>query len=194
MGRTDSPAVKAMTRMLRKEQTLRKRGFTLVEMSVVITLLALFATMVVPAMAHWRAGDEYRAFPGKLMRFLADAKLSATQNHASRSISYDETTSEFRMFWTDPETAQEQEGGRVALPSGIEVGRLTYANTDSSPQDWRLTFYQDGSADKSAMELRDQDDYISVTVDDTGTAKMTRDALPEPGTERWNAGENEVRQ
>ncbi|MEA2553963.1 MAG: hypothetical protein QOJ65_2139, partial [Fimbriimonadaceae bacterium] len=66
---------KVMSRMLPKVQTLRKRGFTLVEMSVVITLLALFATMVVPAMAHWRAGDEYRAFPGKLMRFLADAKL-----------------------------------------------------------------------------------------------------------------------
>jgi hypothetical protein len=98
------------------------------------------------------------------------------------------------MFWTDPETAQEQEGGRVALPSGIDLGRLVYANADSSPQDWRLTFYQDGSADRSAMELREQDAYISVSVDDTGTAKMTRAALPEPGTERWNAGENEVRQ
>ena len=172
----------------------RKRGFTLMEMSVIITLIALFAAMIVPALAHWRAGDEYRAFPGKLIRLIGQAKLDAISSHTSRSIGYDETTGEFRLFWQDAQSSQEQEGGRVAMPDGVTMGRLVYLNSDTAPQDWRITFYPDGTAEKAGLELRDQDSYISVSVDAAGHSTLTHDALPEADTQRWQAGDNEVRQ
>lgn len=166
----------------------------MVEMAVIITLVALFATLVMPAIAHWRAGDEYRAFPSKLINLIGSAKEDAVSQKQPRSVGYDESTGEFRVFWTDPETSQEQEGQRLGLPAGIELGRLVLNSIDTTPQDWRLTFYPDGTADKAGIELRDQDDYLTVIVDPTGPARLSRQALPESTEERWSAGENEIRQ
>lgn len=170
------------------------RGFTLVEMTVLITVLALFAVLVVPSLAHWRSGDEFRAFPGKLMNLVGTAKSDAIDSKVAHSVSFDESTGEFRVVWTDPETSQEQEGGRLGIPSGIEVGRFLAQNADATPQDWKVTFYPDGSADRGGVELRNEDQYITVSVDPKGQAKLTREPLPEASEERWNAGDYEIRQ
>lgn len=182
--------------MLRKAtiaNSNKRRGFTLIEMGVVIALIALLAAMVVPSMAHWRAGDEYRAFPGKLLRFVSRAKQDAIDTKQSRSIGYDATTGEFRMFWTDPDTSQEQEGARLSVPAEMELGRLVYLNKDTSVQNWQITFYPDGTAEDSGFEVRDQDRYVTITADRLGVIKLTRDQLPEQTDVRWSAGENEVR-
>ncbi len=170
-----------------------KRGFTLIEMGVVIFLLALFAAMVVPAVAHWRAGEEYRAFPGKLLRFIAKAKLDAIDQKQSRIISYDATTDEFRMYWTDPQTQVDQEGGRLSFPAGMQLGRTEMNGNDTAIQDWKITFYQDSTAVDAGVEVRNQDQYITIIVDRLGNIKETTDPLPEQSDIRWGAGENETR-
>jgi len=162
-------------------------------MGVIIALVALFAAMVIPSMAHWRAGNEYRAFPGRLLRFVARAKQDAIDNKSSRSIGYDATTGELRMFWTDPQSQEEQEGGRLALPAEMELGRVMLRGTDASVQNWRMTFYQDGTAEDAGIECRDQDQYVTITTDSLGNIKQTRQQLPEQSDVRWAAGENEVR-
>lgn len=180
--------------MLRTRLNKETRGFTLVEMMAVVTVLAILAAAVVPLIAHWQAGDDYRAFPGRLMNLIGNAKADAIAQKQPRSVGYDESTGDFRVFWTDPDTSQEQEGKRLSVPSDYELGRLVLNNIDTTPQDWRLTFYPDGTADKAGIELRDQDRYLSVSVDTAGPATMTREALPEASESRWSAGDNEVRQ
>jgi hypothetical protein len=98
------------------------------------------------------------------------------------------------MYWTDPQTQVEQEGGRIALPDGMQLGRLVYQGNDMSAETWQITFYEDGTAEESGFELRDQDRYVSVNVTGSGRITMTKDALPEPTDVRWSAGDNEVRQ
>ena len=170
-----------------------RAGYTLIEMGVVIGLIALFAAMILPALAHWRAGDEYRSFPGRLLRFVAKAKQDAIDNKQSRSIGVDPTTGEFRIYWTDPQSQNEQEGGRLAMPAEMQLGRVTYLNNDTSVQSWQITFYQDGTAEDAGVEVRDQDQYITILVDSIGNIKMLRDPLPEQTDVRWSAGANEVR-
>jgi len=172
----------------------KKSGFTLMEMSVVILIIALFATMVVPAMARWLEGNEYRAFPGRLLRLVGQTKQSAIDNKQTRSVGYDATTGEFRMYWTDPDSSVEQEGQRLSLPAGLDMGRMVYLGNDTSADNWQMTFYADGTAAESGVELRNQDQYLSVAVDKLGQIKETKDALPDPTTVRWSAGENETRQ
>lgn len=172
----------------------KNRAFTLVEMSLVITLFALFATMVIPSIAHWRAGIPYRQFPGKLMQLIAEAREDSIQTRTPRSLGYDESTGELRVFWIDPDTSQEQEGKRLALPTGIQMNRLVLQDTDTAPSAWKLTFYPDGTADRAGFEMRDEDQSMSVTVSELGGAKLLRTALPESSELRWTAGENETRQ
>ena len=182
-------------RMSRKATIPRTRAaFTFVEMSLVITIVALFATMVVPNLAHWRAGIPYREFPGKLMQLVAKTRQDAIQNRDARAIGFDESTGEFRVFWTDPQTSQEQEGQRLALPEGLEINRLVADDTDTAPAAWRVTFYADGTADKAGIELRNQDESLSVAVSELGSAQLLKTSLPESAEERWPAGENETRQ
>ena len=170
-----------------------KRGFTLIEMGVVIFLIALFAAMVVPALAHWRAGQSYRDFPGKLLRFVAKAKLDAIDQKQSRTIGYDATTDEFRMYWTDPQTQVDQEGGRLAIPPEMQLGRVEMNGNDSAIQDWKVTFYQDGTAADAGVEVRNQDQYVTLIIDHLGNIKETTQPLPEQSDIRWSAGENETR-
>jgi prepilin-type N-terminal cleavage/methylation domain-containing protein len=193
-----SPAEKALTLMLWKStiannSNSKRRGFTLIEMGVVVLIIAMFAALVMPAMARWRAGDEYRAFPGKLLRFVGKAKQEAIERKQSRSIAYDTTTGEFKMVWTDPGSSAEQEGGRLSVPAEMEMGRVIYLGNDTSIENWKLTFFQDGSAEDAGFEVRDQDRYLTVIIDSLGHIKMTRDPLPEQTDVRWSAGENEIR-
>jgi prepilin-type N-terminal cleavage/methylation domain-containing protein len=172
----------------------RKRGYTLMEMSVVIVIIALFATMVVPAMAKWRAGNDYRAFPSKLLNLVGKAKQDAIDNKQTRSIGFDATTDEFRMYWTDPQSNNEQEGQRLALPDGLDMGRMVYLGNDTSADTWQMTFYADGTAEDSGVELRNQDQYLSVSTNSLGQIKMIKDQLPDPSTQRWSGGDLETRQ
>jgi Tfp pilus assembly protein FimT len=165
----------------------------LIEMTIVITILALFAAAVMPALANWRAGDAYRAFPGQLLRLIANARQDAIYNHVSRSLSYDATSGAFKISWTDPTTAQPQDGATLTPPSGIMMGRMVYLDNDTSPQNWKVTFYPDGTAENAGFELQDQDKYTTIAITDAGKITLSNAALPEPDTIRWSAGVNEVR-
>lgn len=170
-----------------------RRGYTLIEMTIVISILALFAAMVIPNLANWRAGDEYRAFPGRLLRLVATARQDAIESRQPRSLSYDASTGAFKISWTDPTTSQEQDGATLTPPSGIQLGRLVYLDNDTSPQNWKVTFYPDGTAENAGFELQDQDKYITIAITSAGQITLTNAALPEPDTLRWSAGANEVR-
>ena len=170
-----------------------KRGYTLIEMTIVISILALFAAAVIPALANWRAGDAYRAFPGQLLRLVANARQDAIDNHVARSLSYDPSTGSFKISWLDPTTSQPQDGPTLTPPSSIQMGRLVYLDNDTSPQNWKVTFYPDGTAENAGFELQDQDKYFTIAITAAGQITLSNAALPEPDTLRWSAGANEVR-
>ena len=165
----------------------------MIEMTIVISILALFAAMVIPNLANWRAGDEYRAFPGRLLRLIANARQDAIDNRQPRSLSYDASTGAFKISWTDPATSQEQDGATLTPPNGIQLGRLVYLDNDTSPQNWKVTFYPDGTAENAGFELQNQDKYITIAITSAGQITLSNAALPEPDTLRWSAGVNEVR-
>lgn len=172
----------------------RNRGFTLVEMSLVITMIALFATMVMPSIAHWREGIPYRQFPGKLMQLISEAREDAIQSHTPHALSYDEGTGEIRVSWINPDTSLEEDGARLALPDRIQLNRLVLEDVDTAPSAWKLTFYPDGTADKGGIELQDEDQSRSISISELGSAKLLDTSLPEATSERWAAGDNETRQ
>ncbi len=97
------------------------------------------------------------------------------------------------MFWTDPQTQVEQEGGRLAVPSDMQLGRVTNLGNDISVADWKITFYPDGTAEDAGIEVVKEDRYVTIFTNNSGQIKETRDPLPEQSAVRWKAGENEVR-
>ena len=170
-----------------------RRGFTLIEMGVVTFLLALFAAMIVPAVAHWQAGEQYRSFPGRMLRFVAQVKQDAIDNKQARTLGYEATTGDFHEYWTDPQSQQQQEGSMLTIPPEMQLGRLVYLGNDSSVQDWQVTFYPDGTAEDAGCEVRDQDQYVTIQTTSLGQITESTDPLPEQSDIKWSAGNLEQR-
>jgi prepilin-type N-terminal cleavage/methylation domain-containing protein len=62
------------TRILESPSLRTNKGFTLLEMTVVVTLLALFAALIVPNVASEKAGREARQFFPKARNLMLEAR------------------------------------------------------------------------------------------------------------------------
>lgn len=179
-------------RTLRRELK-SNRGFTMIEMSIVITILALTAALVVPRMAAWREGDSRRALLPNLARLFGHAREDAIVTRSQRQVRFEESDRAFVATTEDPESGDEIVEHSVQLLSGIEPTRFQLNGNDVSQAEWLVTFYPDGSADLAGVELVEGDQPKSIAIDERGSARMLQSSIPEAGTEKWEAGSLEIR-
>lgn len=187
-------AARAKRPTSRRELKKSKRGFTLIEMGVVITLVALGAALITPNLARWQSGAARRAFPSELRRLFSNARETAILARAPRSVSYSEEASGFTVSWEDSETSESRSGATVRLPSGIELGRMTSGGNEATPADWRVEIQPDGTTEAAGFELLESEATMALTISKDGHVRLLAGSLPEPETERWQAGDLEIRE
>ena len=168
----------------------KSRGFTLIEMSIVITLVALFASLIVPNLVGSRETQRERAFVSALKRLALDARTRAISDNQTLHL-----TLSGDRFSVSQDGDAKQRGAEILgldLLASARVSRCQLNGQDASTADWDLRFYPDGTADQGGIEIEvGQNVYVlNVTAKGQGTVD---DQLTDQSTVQWQAGTYETR-
>lgn len=174
---------------------LRSRGFTFIELSAVIVILALVATGVMINLPAGLRGDQVRGFRIGLTRIAAQARQDAISGGAPVSVTFDESGG--RLQAGAQSTDRQTSTNSVRMPDGFSAREFQLEGANSTAPEWVLRFYPDGTCDSGAIEFAgDGLETVTVVFDPkTGSARVSDSALADVVTapERWEAGEMELR-
>ncbi len=166
-----------------------RRGYTLVEMSVVVMIIALLAAAVVPNLVSLKTGRELRQFRTDLRQLAAQARESAISTGAELEMSF--ASGQFTI--QSPATDSTVQPKQLAVPDAVTTNRFELAGADAAEGDWKLRFYPDGTTDGGGVELREGQDAFALQIKKNGETTLIDGALPDATTDRWQAGEHEQR-
>lgn len=182
-----------------------ERGFTLIEMSVVITVLLLTATFVIPNMVTIRRTRALLDTEAAIQRLPREAHNEAIKSRQGVSLRVEGTALIMeRVPNTDSNLNQPTGLNQQANDTAVEVKRVNLGNEISATRaqngkestdiaSWKWTTYPDGSADYGGIEFTIGSQTKSLVFSRQGGYTWQEGNLPEPTDEEWQAGEIEKR-
>jgi general secretion pathway protein H len=137
---------------------MRRPGFTLVELIVVLAILAGIAALVAPSFSRTVASARLRTAASDVRTTLARGRALAVAATKERTVAFDLSRGEFGV---DNEAVRR-------LPGTIRLGAVLPGVERRERGSVRVRFFPDGSGEEVE---------ISVTAEDGGTLRVTVDPL-----------------
>lgn len=178
---------------------VNRRGFTFVEMSVVVSLIALLATAILPRILAVQKSQTDTAFRVGLARLVQVARNEAVARKTTVELAVDGD----QIGWqipedsaTDTESSEEATGlqGAISLPDGGELADFQLAFEDVEEDEWSVGFYPDGTSDEAAVAFTLAGREWLLRIDgETGTGRVTTGTIDDVADDSWEAGDLEQR-
>ena len=130
--------------MLRSEASKRDRGFTLVELLLVVTILAIVASLLVIPRFTRGSESEARAASTYIASRLRDARAAAIIQQASKTVVFD---LDGRFVWVD------DGGPMLQLPAALDVRITSAFRSGARAGTSQIEFYPDGSSSGGTILL-----------------------------------------
>lgn len=166
---------------------MSRRGFTLVELSVVIVLMAMFAAAMVPRVGNMLTSQARRGYRIDVLRLAKKAHEEAIRRRETVTLRSDSGT--FRIS-----TATEIEESvieTVQPAAGVEVSHFALAGNEVGEAEWLVAFYPDGTSDGGTFQFDEgsQSSTVAIRKRD-GKVSVTEGDATQAGTEdnEWDAG------
>jgi general secretion pathway protein H len=137
---------------------MRSKGFTLMELIVVMAILAAIAALVAPSFSRTIASARLRSAASDVRTSLARGRALAVAAARERTVDFDLSRGEFGV---DNEAVRR-------LPETLRLGAVLPGGGRMERGSVRIRFFPDGSGDGAE---------ISVTAEDGGTLRVTVDPL-----------------
>jgi type II secretion system protein H len=166
-----------------------RSGFTLIEASVIIVIVALMAAAIVPKLLAFTRSNEARSFVQKLAAIGGEGRELAISTNKPVDIEYDSSGNQFKLHTLDPEGGDKYLDV-LTVEAGLTPARFLIGAKESDPGSWKLNFYPDGSSDGGGVQLTQQNNNLSLYIDaTTGKATVLLDQLPDTTVLTWTAGD-----
>ena len=137
---------------------MRSKGFTFVELIVVMAILAAIAALVTPSFSRTIASARLRSAASDVRTSLARGRALAVAAAKERTVAFDLSRGEFGV---DNEAVRR-------LPGTIRLGAVLPGEERRESGSVRVRFFPDGSGEEAEF---------SVTAEDGGTLRVTVDPL-----------------
>jgi prepilin-type N-terminal cleavage/methylation domain-containing protein len=165
-----------------------RRGFTLVECTVVLTVLVLVAALISPSLIGMRASSDRRTTISGIRRIAETARVRAIQTGTTTQVIYDESAKELQVQDVDDQGSATT-AITVPLLAGVEPQKFELQSKESNASDFKLAFTPDGKSVSGGIEFQD----FSIFVDSNGFSQFLTGSLPDPTDRQWQAGDLEQR-
>ena len=162
------------------------RGFTLVEMIVVLFILLLMTTAVVPRVVAIQRSRRLKDIEAKIIRLPAEARNEAVRAATPVRLRVDGAD---LVLERAPVNGTPEEVKRVALGAGIEVDAVAQDGQPANTGSWQWTVYPDGSAEAGGIQFTEGAAQKSLRLFSDGSAQWVQGDLPDGTPERWPAGQ-----
>ncbi|MBC7807667.1 MAG: type II secretion system protein [Akkermansiaceae bacterium] len=174
----------------------RRRGYTLIEMIVVITILALMAALIIPNFLAMKRSRDIRDAEAALIRLPAEARIEAQRSGSPVTIRVEGEG----LVLDRSATAEEPdpvEVKRLKLPDGIRLDAARSGTETTDLSSWQWVVYPDGSAESAGLEFVEGDSArhsLMLPAKPGESSRWLEGGLPqEDESGRWTAGELEQR-
>ena len=174
---TEQKVVRETTKIL--STAARKRGFTLVELSVVIVVLVLFATLILPNLCKQKSVLADRDFYPGVQRIVSYAREQAIGQNITTVVTFDEASNSFTVghetftdqneptdsnitnqpgsltsvtSTTPPATNPNATTTNSATSANVTISNDTVSMTVPMPTTYSIADYQIAGSDKSASD------------------------------------------
>ncbi len=184
----------------------RRRGFTLIELGVVVIVIVTFASLIVPRFISIQRSRQVWEFEQALQRLAGSAHEEAINRSHTMVLTFDEAQNQFSLsVEADPSsstssgpltlqgnsatTDQRQVVYSAKLPQGTVVQQYQAQGQPSNSGSWQIQFFADGTCDAGGVELSEDGALRTLYLDPRGTFKFSTEALPDPKSLEWDAGD-----
>lgn len=193
---------KEKTSFLPRSGTPRREGggaggaFTLIEATVVITILALMAALVIPNVVALKRSQDVQTLKASVLRLPVEAQNEARLSKKAVTLRA-EGGDTLIMERAAEEGESPTEVKRIALSGGLTLDAAQAEGKSVDLSSWEWTVYPDGSAVPGRLELAEGNRILSLRLPGEGELPRWISAsssnATESGEERWSAGELEQR-
>lgn len=142
----------------------RPKGFTLVELMVVLFILSALAALAAPSFSRTLASARLRASASDVRATFGRARSLAVAGGRERAVIFDLEKGEYGL---------DNDVVRRGFPEPVRLGVVRLAGEENARGDARVRFYPDGSAEEAEVSVDSGDGgSIRVKVDPlTGIAE-----------------------
>ncbi|WP_395146332.1 Tfp pilus assembly protein FimT/FimU [Armatimonas sp.] len=167
--------------------------FTLIEATVVITILALMAALVVPNVVALQRSRAVQGLKASLLRLPAEAQNEARRSKQAVTLRTEgSTTLVLEQLGQDGQEATEFK--RLSLGNEIQLDAAQLEGESVDLASWEWTVYPDGSARVGRLEFLEGNRVLSLLLPSEGELpRWSAAGTLEAGEGRWSAGELEQR-
>jgi len=165
-----------------------RRGFTLIEVLVVITILALAAAIVVPSLPSMVKSQRKRDFFAGLQRMSFEAvNIAKTSGQPVRLVA--DTNGSFQLQ-QDNADAESQSLRTLPPVDGIAATSFNAGDGSLDATAWEVSFYRDGTSSGGSVRFEEGTATWTFRIDkkDGRGEVVSGDAEEEP-EDRWEAGD-----
>lgn len=134
--------------MMCRSSTRRRadRGFSLIEVSVVVAVLGLMVSIGFPAMQEWLDRYRVRNAASEIASAIQLQRMRAVSQNQEFSIEFDAAAGTYALYQGDPDTGTMLDAVARGMPFGVTYQAAGDAIT--APND-RILFHPDGSMNDS---------------------------------------------
>lgn len=170
---------------------MKRKGFTLIELSVVVLIMAMFAALTVPNMAATVESGNKRNFRQSVITMIRRAKEEALTRGQVVLMSTNSDNG-FELSTTVDE--QETKFAEVSPVDGVTATNFMKGGSSAGEGDWQMAFYPDGTCEGGSFEFQQNGSTRSVSISKKNCAVTVTDGSLEPENDpdqQWQAGEYE---
>jgi Tfp pilus assembly protein FimT len=174
---------------MRISLTVTRRGFTYIELSVVMLMMMLLAALVTPRFASFVRARELTGFRDGLTWMVGQARETAIGGGQSVDLQYDEGNNQMQIVATNSGSDDTAPLRVLKAPDGVTATRFqSDAGTNNSTA-WSVRFYPDGTASAAGIEFTVGRETYSLVVGAYAGAETVDGDMPDLTTNDWEAGD-----
>jgi len=144
---------------------MRNRGFSLVELSIVLVVIGLSVSLIAPSFSRFSKTMELRGAVKKISTILRYCRSEAVNKGQTYHIIFDSDLREVRVLKTESSDEKEEDlkkEGKSArqmyrLPAGINVKEVNIASPEYSSDYPTIEFYPNGGSNGGSFLLNSEE-------------------------------------
>lgn len=172
---------------------MRRQGFTLIEMSVVITVLVVMAALVLPNMVAVQRSRDMRLLKARIQRLPQEAAMEARRSNSPIVLRVDGDALIMERIPVGEEAGDDPvEIRRVPMNGDIRAERVRQGQQIIDLASWEWRVFPDGSHPAVNLEFAEGERTEALVIEAAGDAYWsTGDAVEQE--QEWAAGDIETR-
>lgn len=167
---------------------MMRRGFTYVELVVVIAIILLAAAMISPRVSAMKEGRVVREFKTSIRDLASRARSRAIDSGDLVYLSYDKTSNRLSAVERNSE-GTERPLQQLTSPTRIKPLKFTADKNASQGDNWQVPFFADGTSLGGGIEFEEGDRHFSFVVNPAdGQSRIVEGPMPDLSLDRWPGG------